>query len=98
MSDVSTGREIVTVEEVDAILVTDARPLPARRTGGGQVAAQAAVVTGSFVAGIATAAVVAHRRGRKTAKRSAKKGARGKSLDVVGTRSFLVDVHLLSRD
>ncbi len=77
-------------------------PTPARFRRGARPAArsrtQAAVVTGSFVAGIATAAVVAHRRGKKAAKRSAKKNARGRSLDVVGTRSFLVDVHLLNRD
>lgn len=58
------------------------------------VAAQAAVVavTG-FAAGAVTAAVVrgaSKRRAVKAAKRSPKAG-----LPVLGTRSFLVDVHLL---
>ena len=61
-------------------------PVPAR-----QVAALAAT---GFVAGAATAAVVAHRRGRSARKRRRKKGVVG---EIVGSNSFLVDVHLVRR-
>jgi hypothetical protein len=47
-----------------------------------------------FVAGAATAAVVAHRRGRVARKRRRKKGVVG---EIVGSNSFLVDVHLVRR-
>lgn len=98
MSEAHGLQEIDAVEEVDAVVVTDARALPARRTPGQVVATQAAVATTSFVAGLATAVVVAHRRNRKATKRAARKGSRGRGLDVAASRSFLVDVHLLNRD
>ncbi len=57
-----------------------------------QVAALAAT---GFVAGAATAAVVARRRYRPSRRRRRKKGAIG---EIVGSNSFLVDVHLVRRD
>ena len=49
-----------------------------------------------FVAGAATAAVVARRRARPSRRRRKKgKGAIG---EIVGSNSFLVDVHLVRRD
>lgn len=90
------GSHLIEVEEVEAVLVTDARPLPARRSAGQVVRTQAAVVAGSFAVGAATAVVVAHRRARRaTAK--APRGRRTPALDVAASRSFLVDVHLLNR-
>jgi hypothetical protein len=56
----------------------------------------AAVAATGFVAGIATVAVVRRRRARKqNGRRLLRRAGRGDSLNVVGTRSFLVDLHLL---
>jgi hypothetical protein len=65
---------------------------------GTPVAVQAAAVgVTAFAAGAATVAVVRHRRGKKSGRRAL--GRRGKAADnVLGTRSFLVDVHFLGRD
>jgi hypothetical protein len=66
-------------------------------------AAQAAVVAlTSFVAGAATLALVHRRRnrralGRPGGRRRALGRKRGEVISVAGTRSFLVDVHLLNR-
>jgi hypothetical protein len=90
-------------EEVEgvAVLAGDVRAiervpeagLPAVRTPG-QVAAVAA---GGFVAGAVTAVALQRRRGRAARRRGRKRGG-GELLSVAGTRSFLVDVHLLSRE
>jgi hypothetical protein len=65
---------------------------------GGQVVAQAAAVAGAgLMAGAATVAMVRTRKVRKVARRRRKQRAKlGGS--VVASHSFLVDVHLLSRD
>ena len=55
----------------------------------------AALAATGFVAGAATVAVVARRRGRPRRLRRKKKGAIG---EIVGSNSFLVDVHLVRRD
>jgi hypothetical protein len=56
----------------------------------------AALAATGFVAGAATAAVVARRRARPSRrKRRKSKGAIG---EIVGSNSFLVDVHLVRRD
>jgi hypothetical protein len=91
-------------EVVDAVPVPEGPspvPAPAGARGGlvavGPVAAQAAAVavTG-FAAGAATVAVVRHHRARKQLRRRRKdRKALG---EVRATRSFLVDIHLLSRD
>lgn len=82
-------------EEVDAVLVADARPLPASRPTGQVVMAQAAVVATSFAAGAATAVVLA-RRGRRAGRRAARGRGRARH-EIAASRSFLVDVHLLNR-
>jgi hypothetical protein len=56
----------------------------------------AALAATSFVAGAATVAVVARRRSR-VARRRRKKG-KGALGEIVGSNSFLVDVHLVRRD
>jgi hypothetical protein len=58
--------------------------------------AQAAVVAaGSVVAGAATVMMVRRHRARKQAARSRR--ARGKAIgSIVASRSFLVDIHILS--
>ena len=66
-------------------------------------AAQAAVVAvTSFVAGAATLALVHRRRTRRalsgpSRRRRGLGRKRGEVISVAGTRSFLVDVHLLNR-
>jgi hypothetical protein len=77
------------VEVVDAEVVV----LEQRRSGVlvQQTATQAALVAaGGFAVGAVTVAAVKHRRSVKAAKRSRK--ALGQ---IVGSRRFLVDVHLL---
>jgi hypothetical protein len=90
-------------EEVDALVVLgEARALvtetPARTMV--PVAQAAAVAAGGFVAGAAVVGLVSRRRtrhrGRLTARRRGKERARGAELwQIVGSRSLLVDVHLL---
>jgi hypothetical protein len=70
-------------------------PEPVRPAQVPAVQAAALAATG-FVAGAATVAVVARRRGR-VARRRRKKG-RGAIGEIVGSNSFLVDVHLVRRD
>jgi hypothetical protein len=77
------GEELVAAE---ARVVEPARPA-------GQVAVQAAAVaTTSFVVGAGLAAVMRGRKGRRAARRFSR-GRR--DVNVVATRSFLVDVHLI---
>lgn len=80
-------------EEVDAVVVNEARPLPVRRTAAELVATQAAVVGGSFVAGAVVCAVVSRRRSGKAARRRKRSGKDS----IAASRSFLVDVHMLQR-
>ena len=54
----------------------------------------AALAATGFVAGAATVAVVKRRRTRKAAKKRKKSGTLG---EIVGSNSFLIDVHLIKR-
>jgi hypothetical protein len=82
--------------EAPAPAATSARGGARGLVVGTPVAVQAAAVgVTAFAAGAATVAVVRHRRARKGGGRRAV-GRRGKGRDnVLATRSFLVDVHLL---
>jgi hypothetical protein len=84
------------IEEVDAVpVLAEARPLQ-QRVGSAPLAVQAAAVAVSgFAAGAATVAVVRHRKVRKAARRRRRKSERLLG-NVVASRSFLVDVHLLA--
>jgi len=73
--------------EVRAIETASLATLPA-------VQAAAAAATG-FVAGAATLALVRRHSARKLARISRRRGSAG--LPIVGTRSFLVDVHLIAK-
>jgi putative intracellular protease/amidase len=97
---VSTESEIEEGEVVDGLPVLAEQPgaevvssdttlLPAK-----QVAAMAA---GSFAVGAATMALAHRRKVKKIAKRRKKKGG-GVIGEVIGSNSFLVDVHLLKRN
>ena len=85
-------------EVVDGLPVLSedaAAPEPLRPAAALVPARQAAALAATgFVAGAATVAVVAHRRGRVGRKRRRKKGVVG---EIVGSNSFLVDVHLVRR-
>jgi hypothetical protein len=83
-------------------VVADVRVIePERQPGALAPAAQAAAVAGaSFVAGIATVAAIKHARARPLSRRRQRKAAKrgAQVVEVVSTRSFLVDVHLLNRE
>jgi hypothetical protein len=97
-------------EEVDAVVVVAAEPVVSalRQTRAIVPAAQAAAVAATgFVAGAAAAGLVRRRRHRQDLARSGSRrrvlaGGRGRSgraagelVQIVGSRSLLVDVHLL---
>jgi hypothetical protein len=83
-------------EVVDGLpVVTESGVLeerPAAALAPVQVAALAAT---GFVAGAATVVVVSRHRTKKALKKSRRSGPIG---EIVSSRSFLVDVHLLRRD
>jgi hypothetical protein len=81
--------ESVEVAEVRALPPAITQPRPANAV---------TVAATSFVVGVATAAVVRRRSARKLARRRGKGGRLIDALPVVGSRSFLVDVHLLGRE
>jgi hypothetical protein len=94
-SEALEPEEIVDGLPVLAAEVRALEPLARRQLPAVQVAAVAAT---SFVAGAATVVAVRHRvkRGRPSLAR-AKRAAGAETLSVLGTRSFLLDVHLLGR-
>jgi len=88
-------------EVVDGVpVLAEPAALPAPRPAT-EVAVQAAAVAGaSFVAGAGVVALLKSRKARRSALKLARGGRlrrRKGSLEVVGTRSFLVDVHLIER-
>jgi hypothetical protein len=83
------------VEVVDAVpVVAHVRDVQPSRSAVPVVAQAAAVAATGFAAGAVTAAVIRHHRVKKAVKRRRKDTTR--LAEVVGSRSFLVDVHLLS--
>lgn len=81
------------IETVDAELVApEPRPIEPPRAGALSPATvqAAAVATAGFAVGMVTVAAVRRRQVRKAARR----GPLGR---IVGSRSFLVDVHVLDR-
>ena len=94
------GIELEPIEVVDGVpVLTDGRPLERRRGALLPVPVQAAAlaVTG-FFAGLLTIALLrrrhAHRRGRPLSRRRERRRSNPRG-NVVASRSFLVDVHLL---
>jgi hypothetical protein len=57
----------------------------------------AAVAATGFVAGAATVAVMRRRGARKALKRRRRSSRPAEMLEIVSSRSFLVDVHLVNR-
>src|SRR5215208_4639350 len=73
-----------------------AEPRPIERRVEVSLPAAVAAATGGFLLGIATFVLVrVLRRPHPAALRLGRGRGRGKKVDVAGTRSFLVDVHLL---
>jgi hypothetical protein len=94
--------EIVEEEAVDGVpVLEDGFDLaPVRRVAGGltpsaspAVQTVAAAATG-FVAGAATLAIARHRSTRRQARASVRRRAVD-ALPIVGTRSFLIDIHMI---
>jgi hypothetical protein len=85
-------------EVVDGVpVLREDGPVPATRPSATPVAVQAAAVAGaSFVAGAGIVALVKGRRARKSAFKLGR-GRKAQKLEIVGSRSFLVDVHVLDR-
>ncbi len=92
---VSLDEEVETVEGVPVLAeVRPLQPVPATLPA---VQAAAAAATG-FVAGAATLALVRRHSARKLAR--AQRSAPRRAVDllpIVGTRTFLVDVHLIAK-
>jgi hypothetical protein len=82
------------------VLASQARPID-RIVNDAPLPAPAMAATGGFLAGIATLMLVrvlrrsAHRPRRGVGIRRGKRGDR--ALEIAGSRSFLVDVHILKR-
>jgi hypothetical protein len=87
-------------EVVDGVPVLREDPPPpvVQRPAAAPVAVQAAAVAGaSFVAGAGVIALLKSRSARKSALRLARGRRKGNKLEVLGTRTFLVDVHMVER-
>ncbi len=95
-----TEAAIEAVQEVEAVPILDAADGSRALVRTAPAAAQALVLTaGGFVAGAAVVGLAARRRGRGVGRRGRGAG-RGRSgagelVRILGTRSLLVDVHLL---
>ena len=92
-------REAGAEEEVDGFpVLSEVRPVErASAASLPAVQAAAAAVTG-FVAGAATVALVKHRAARKLARSGRSVPRRTvETLPIVGSRTFVVDVHLLAK-
>ena len=73
-----------------------AEPRPIERRAEVSLPAAVAAATGGFLVGIATFVMVRLlRRPRTPSLRLGRGRGRGKKVDVAGSRSFLVDIHLL---
>jgi hypothetical protein len=73
-----------------------AEPRPLERRVEVSLPAAVAAATGGFLLGVVTFVLVrVLRRPRPSSLRLGRGRGRGKKMDVAGTRSFLVDVHLL---
>jgi hypothetical protein len=92
--------EAEATEVVDGLPVLhEPAPVPAERAAA-PVAVQAAAVAGaSFVAGATVVGLMRNRKARKAAMQvmRGRRRRKGQRLDVIGTRSFLVDVHFVDR-
>jgi hypothetical protein len=91
MSDAVAHTEVVSEEVVVSGELTDIEPARPAQSPAVQAAA---VVATTFVAGAATVAMLKHVRTHGLPR---PRRRRGEQVRVLGTRSFLVDVHLVQR-
>ena len=68
-----------------------------RPQGAAAIVQTAAVAATGFVAGVATAAVLGRRLQREAGRIAARRAAPEQPLELLSTRTFLVNVHLLGR-
>lgn len=90
--------QVEPVEVVDGVVVRE--PAPIERIASAPVAVQAAAVAGAGIVAGASAILLAKGAVRRRSRGgSIRLGGRrkGQRLDVVATRTFLVDVHLVDR-
>jgi hypothetical protein len=83
-------------EVVDAVPVL-AEPRAVEPLAARPAVQAAAVAATGFVAGAATVAVMRRRGARKALRRRKRPTRAGEVLEIVSSRSFLVDVHLVNR-
>jgi hypothetical protein len=83
-------------EVVDAVPVL-AEPRAVESFAARPAVQAAAVAATGFVAGAAAVAVVRRRGARKALKRRRRSSRPAEVLEIVSSRSFLVDVHLVNR-
>jgi hypothetical protein len=97
-ADRAHGTDDEDVEVVDGVpVLTEVRtlePLPAAAVPAVQTAAAAAT---GFVAGAATLALVRLIGGRRAARARVSRRRSMDGLPIIGTRSFLIDIHMLSK-
>jgi hypothetical protein len=87
-----------TAETVEAVpVLAEVRAIQSHSPVALPAVQAAAVAATGFVAGAATLALVRRHSARKLARRSPPRRALD-ALPIVGSRSFLVDVHLIARD
>ncbi|HEY7952296.1 MAG TPA: hypothetical protein VID70_04860 [Solirubrobacteraceae bacterium] len=91
------------VEAEEEVIVASRSMLPATARGMVPAVQAAAVAAGGFVAGAAVVGLVNHRHNRALAQGQPRRrllrrsrGGRVEALQIVSTRSLLVDVHLLN--
>jgi hypothetical protein len=90
------AEELQDAEVVDGLpVITEAGVLEERPAAVVSAVQATALAATGFVAGAATVAVVSRHRNKKALKKSRRSGPLG---EIVSSRSFLVDVHLLRRD
>ena len=96
--------EPVASDDQDAEPIEEPRPLPQKATDGGvdlwrgEVRTAAIAAAGGIVAGAATVAAVRAVRGtNQSSRKGILRRARSRPQNIVASRSFLVDVHVLGR-
>ena len=88
--EVVNGLPVLAEEPGKSVVSAAPTLLPAKQA--------AAMAAGSFAVGAATMALAHRRKVKKAVKRRKKKGGGGVIGEVIGSNSFLVDVHLLKRN
>jgi hypothetical protein len=105
VSEVEVEGQVIAEEDVELAPSDPVRPLPQAYEQGdspvlrGDVRTAAIAAAGGVIAGAATVAAVRAVSAAGTRKRSARRVGRRqeRAVNVVASRSFLVDVHLLGR-